>query len=609
MDVRLPNGNVIRGVPDNITQAELVAKLERNGIDYKAPEDHGTLGTFSDFGNAAVHHLVNPVLGIGQAAMHGASAVGIGQDMTKRFDNYIAKREQEYQRDTPTNAASLAGAAVGEVLPWMVGAGAANTALKTASMGQKIAQGMGQGAKISLVQPVNDTSDGYAGEKIAQGLIGGATGGIVPGLAATGKVVKGAVAPLTDSGRQKIVAQLLTDKTGMTPQDLAKALKNVPQYVPGSVPTTAQAVPSPGIVQVEKAIRNRPQLREGFENLENQNNAARMNAVRSVAKDEHTLTEAKNLRESTVRPLYDEAHNNEALVTNRTVNNIFRAPAIQQAMQDAERLAANERVKLKWPTQEDPYISGRALDYTKRALDDQISAAQRSGSAQEVRALMGLKDSLTSFEERNIGGIKEARQQYRNLSVPVNTMETGQALLGTLENGALNSAGEVAPGLAAYRSRLAQALKNADFGIDPNAQKTLEAVQNDLQRASISNSLRSPGSDTVYNGMADGWLARSLYGSGFEGGTRAGKVLAGLLGGATKGPVGAYLGYTGAEKLANHVSDKLNEKLAQALMDKDFAAQMLLQNSGLPAQTRLPGMVSPVLNPLITQGALQLTRP
>ena len=33
MDVRLPDGTLLRGVPDNISKADLVAKLKNNGYD------------------------------------------------------------------------------------------------------------------------------------------------------------------------------------------------------------------------------------------------------------------------------------------------------------------------------------------------------------------------------------------------------------------------------------------------------------------------------------------------------------------------------------------------------------------------------------------------
>lgn len=44
MDVRLPDGTIIKGVPDNMSKAELTAKLKSNGMDVSALESPGIMG-------------------------------------------------------------------------------------------------------------------------------------------------------------------------------------------------------------------------------------------------------------------------------------------------------------------------------------------------------------------------------------------------------------------------------------------------------------------------------------------------------------------------------------------------------------------------------------
>lgn len=43
-------------------------------------------------------------------------------------------------------------------------------------------------------------------------------------------------------------------------------------------------------------------------------------------------------------------------------------------------------------------------------------------------------------------------------------------------------------------------------------------MQRDLQRETVSNAVRTPGSDTAYNLGAPGWLASKVYGPNFRGG-------------------------------------------------------------------------------------------
>src|SRR5690348_11316510 len=94
------------------------------------------VGSFSDFGNALVHHVENLPLGVAQLALRAPQAAtmmagvpsgytdsGIVDAAKAKFDQYLQNREAQYQKDTPTNVSSLAGATVGEIAPWMLGIG------------------------------------------------------------------------------------------------------------------------------------------------------------------------------------------------------------------------------------------------------------------------------------------------------------------------------------------------------------------------------------------------------------------------------------------------------------------------------------------------------
>jgi len=171
----------------------------------------------------------------------------------------------------------------------------------------------------------------------------------------------------------------------------------------------------------------------------------------------------------------------------------------------------------------------------------------------------GYRDYLTEFAKR---------------SVPVNTMQVGQDLEGKLLANALNSSGDPAATLPGYRSALAKALRETDYPIDPQAQKALEAVQSDLQRATISSSVRAPGSDTAYNAGAGTAFLRAL-GAGPEGNGKAAAAAAATL--ATTGsPKLAGGAAFGTKKAGDFIANRVGNALGDLMLDPQKLAQALM---------------------------------
>jgi hypothetical protein len=151
-----------------------------------------------------------------------------------------------------------------------------------------------------------------------------------------------------------------------------------------------------------------------------------------------------------------------------------------------------------------------------------------------------------------------------------------------------------------FRSALTQAMNGQKFGIDPNALSTLQGIGQDLQRSTISNSIRSPGSDTAYNLSANGWLANQLYGPTFGGAGTLGKAV-GALGATAMGHPMVGLGILGGgNKIGQMVGGRLQSQLSNMLLDP---------NSVLPfLDARAATAVQPVQSPLV-QGLLNYGRP
>lgn len=121
-----------------------------------------------------------------------------------------------------------------------------------------------------------------------------------------------------------------------------------------------------------------------------------------------------------------------------------------------------------------------------------------------------------------------------------------------------------------FRSALTSAMGSGDaarYGIDANALQQLQGIGQDLQRATVSNGLKSPGSDTAYNTSANGWLAHHLYGPNFQGASGLGRAV-GAIGAAVAGHpmVGAGL-LVGGNRIGQMVGGRLNEQLGNLLLD------------------------------------------
>jgi len=114
------------------------------------------------------------------------------------------------------------------------------------------------------------------------------------------------------------------------------------------------------------------------------------------------------------------------------------------------------------------------------------------------------------------------------------------------------------------------------YPLSPNAQNTLEGIQNDLQRDTVSNAVKSAGSDTRYNMAADSWLANKLYGPTYGGNGTLPKIVGGALGSFIPG-VGTLGGYLGMGKLAEKGAERLGGAVTDLMMDPARMASAIQQ--------------------------------
>lgn len=570
-------------------------------------------GMLASLGAGLGHGMGEAALGAQQAVGHGLSWLGLNtpgdwlQNDAKQGLAHIDAEYAPYAAANPTTAAlgsaagNIGGAVAGGELAGIgkLGTLAGDAAKVLPKVGRflaPVANGAAQGSIYGGMAPVR--SGDYGSQAGANAALGAYLGGGAAGLIGLGgslaRNVRGAVAPLINP--QRYVGRNLAGMLGDDAQQVLSNIDAAPTFVPGSIPTTAQAGAHPVLVATEKAAGNGP-FKVAQVARENANNEARWQALMGVGKTPGDMDAAVTARADATQPLYDAAHAQTANVGRGFVN-FAQRPAVTKAMQLADQLARNEGVTLKWPTPDDRAISGQALDYTRRALGDMIDSAKSSGNKQLARALTQSRDYLTGWTNQYIPGMQQATQKYAEMSVPVNTMQAGQDIANALGNRAMNSAGIPGMTLPGYRAALSAALKKQPFGIESGAHDALQGIGQDLQRASISNSIRSPGSDTAYNLGAEGWLAGNLYGKNFDGATNLGRVGAALGAGVGTAITGhpwwgigaAGAAMKGAGKLGQWAGGRLQSALSDVLLDpqvfRPYLQEQIAARAASPAQLK-----------------------
>lgn len=311
---QLPDGTILE-FPDDTPDAVMDKAVKS----HLGGSQNGALASFAD---AAQHHLMSPLHGAAQLVEHGVNAAanllpdgnpvrGAVNRTVASDDAALAKREADYQARTPDGAAASLGAVTGDVAPFLLagpsrilqsaGEKVAGYLPKGAALLRKLASFGTQGGLIGATQPVTDGD--YGTQKTLQVGGGAATGMALPAavstLRAAGRVAAPIVAP------QRVANSQLARLFGSDAGTLDK-LTNARQFVPGEQVTAAQAIQTPQAVMVEKALRNRPDMRAQFADVDNANNAARMNVVRGHAGDEAQMTAAVNARREATRPFIAE---------------------------------------------------------------------------------------------------------------------------------------------------------------------------------------------------------------------------------------------------------------------------------------------------------------
>jgi hypothetical protein len=525
----------------------------------------GALSGAADIGNTLINASTFIPRKLGDIAMPSdMSSLITGEKPLSPFSQWNQNREsglQSFNADndgTAFNVGRVGGNIAGTAGVGGVGGmalkGLSNTpkalalaqAIESGGMGggtmlNKILGGSASGALGSLL--IDPSSTGYgAAVGAAFPVVGGAIGAVAQG----GKAL---IEPLTKSGQEKIAGRTLLKYGG---KDVAKA--NPAQFIPGSVPTTAEAVGNEGISSLTQGMRNQsPDFANALAERSAANRAARVAAVKSVAGDDVAMQSAITARESASSPLYDIAKNAK-VQADSSLKMILTKPSMESAWRRAQNLAAENNESLvvgKNAPSKTVYVggkesavaghhgsktvqspglldangnpitmevpeefaqySGRGLHYLKLALDDMIDDSSSGIGKNEKRALLKTKDQLLNWMDNKIPEYGIARKTYADMSRPINQMEIGQMLYDRLQSGLSQMGANTRENAATYANALrdADALAEKVTGIKgmkaakimtQDQMSKLQGVGFDLGRKAKSEDLaRGLGSNTAKN--------------------------------------------------------------------------------------------------------------
>lgn len=564
MDVTLPDGVVVQGVPDGTTKEQLLNKL----LQVKHPSAQALLDQTAQQNTLKEMGTMDRF----NAGMGGAFT-RIGQGAKQMLG-----MPTDYQQDKgATNALNQTGAGMAGNIAGNVAAFAPAAVIPGAA---SIAGAGAIGAATGALQPTENWQ-----ERLKNMGEGGALGGAVQTVArypkeildaakGLGRGLKATIEPLYEGGREQILSRALRNSTGGNP-DVAARLAAGKELVPGSMPTAAEVAESPGIAALQRtASATNP---EAYGTRAAQQNEARVKELTDLAGTQGKRDFFAADRSAAADALYTKAYDKgvdirrdptsgqflpKAQIAGRQgeITKLMQRPAIQDAMESARTLAANEGVKMN-----DMAGSVKGLDYLKRALDDKIGAA----SGNEQRVLVDLKNRLLTTLDTLSPDYAAARTTFRDMSKPINQMDIAQEIADKSIN---KLTGAIQPQAYARALTDETAQRATGFGkaslegtLEPDQLSRLTALKDDLARSVAARDMgRGAGSDTVQKLSMSNLLRRS-----------------GLSENLLNTPVAGRLANWAYEAADN----KMRQQLAQALLNPQDAAQLLGKAGKMPMPT------------------------
>jgi len=310
----------------------------------------------------------------------------------------------------------------------------------------------------------------------------------------------------------------MTAAEGRAPEIL-NALAAPVEFVPGSMPTAAQAAATAGSTRFaalgKQAAEKLPTEYLGREAAQKE---AQLAAIRSVGKTADDIKAAEAARTSVSDPLYKIA-DKEMVPVDATFAALTKRPSMDKVLARAKQLAAEKeqtfQIGENRPAQTTPSpildASGKPMGYTttpaevaqypgtsmhymKLAFDDLIKDPATFGIGKnEAIAIGGTRKEFLKWFENKVPEYGQARELYSAGSKPINQMQVGQYLEGKLTPALGEETGKLrAAGFATALENAPATIQKATTGLprydslskilSPEQMAVIDGVKNDLSR-------------------------------------------------------------------------------------------------------------------------------
>jgi len=166
MDVRLPDGTIIRNVPEGTTRAQLTERLKRNGYDVSLLEEAPPERTIGGYAKEALKGLIPGAAGLAETAITGAAALlpeEAEQAVRERVSGVVEPIRETFAaapgyEDTAVRKLSEA---VGSTLPFLP-LGALGAAGRAAAVGLGVGAGAGESRQRAEQEGATEEERGLA---------------------------------------------------------------------------------------------------------------------------------------------------------------------------------------------------------------------------------------------------------------------------------------------------------------------------------------------------------------------------------------------------------------------------------------------------------------
>jgi hypothetical protein len=373
------------------------------------------------------------------------------------------------------------------------------------------------GSLAGLAQPSTSTSETLQNTGLGA-LAGG--GGVLAGRGAAAgyQAATGLLRPLTEKGQKQIAAEVLQASA----TDANKAALNASRakpLVPGSMPTVGQVADDAGLAQLERTLYNNPESQGPLAKAYQAQQDARRKAIGDIAGTPEYRASIQEGRSIFANEDYSKAFSEGidaemAKALKPQIDSIMKRPSIKSAKMIAKGLAAEKDIAL------DKVGSVEALDWIKKGLDNQISAATSGGSSigkEKLAALVQTKNDLMDVLEQIAPGYKVANDNYAKMSKQVNAADVAADLqkrlfknaewgsgkeMGSTYQTELSNALESIKKQTGQNRGLSEVMPSSDLGV-------LKGIAMDLSRKEAGQNLgRAVGSPTMQNMLGQNLIQR-----------------------------------------------------------------------------------------------------